>query len=244
MTVGGVTSEIASTNPRVRTFPGAHNLRDLGGLRAAAGQMVRPDRIFRSDYPAFIDVDASTVVELGLRAVVDLRRGTEAGVECVNWSVHGVAYQRWPLTAGRESSWHARYPAYLTHRPETVVGAVLEVMRTSGHGVLFHCAAGKDRTGVVAALLLSVLGVSDADIVEDYVLSAASVEPVLARLVAMELYAEMLAGSEVADQLPRADYMASLLAGLADQGGAEGWLVGHGLPVEALDDFRAELLVG
>lgn len=239
-----VTPETSAPNSRLRAVVGSHNVRDLGGLATGAGRLVRTGRLFRSDYPAFADADASALESLWLRTVVDLRRGTEAAVEQVDWEAYGVDGERWPLSAGRESSWHARYAAYLLHRPETVVGAVSAVMRPEGHAVLFHCAAGKDRTGVVAALLLAVLGVPDIDIVADYLLSAPSVEPVLSRLVGMELYATMLAGSTVQDQEPRVEHMHGLLDWLGAQGGAEAWLLDHGVPKREMARFREAMLEG
>ncbi|WP_182378274.1 tyrosine-protein phosphatase [Nocardioides sp. WS12] len=237
-------SETSLPSPRVLSLEGAHNLRDLGGMSTVSGQIVRPGRIFRSDYPLFADLDPGGMTGLGLRSVVDLRRGSEASRECVDWAGHGVAYHRWPLTAGAADSWHARYPAYLTERPETVVGAVREVMRPAGHAVLFHCAAGKDRTGVLAALLLSVLDVPEASIIEDYVLSASSVEPVLTRLLGIDLYADMLAGGAPGDQDPRPEHMAGFLSWLAEAGGAAAWLARHGVQESELAAFRAAMLEG
>jgi protein-tyrosine phosphatase len=233
-----------TTTPRVRVADGCHNLRDLGGLVTVDGRRVRRGRLFRSDYPGFAEVDERAAAELALATVVDLRRGTEAAVECVDWAARGVAHRRWPLTAGREQLWHARYPAYLSRRPETVVGAVREAMRPEGHPVLVHCAAGKDRTGVIVALLLSVLGVREDDIVEDYMLSAASVEPVLVRLLAMDLYSDMLADSGVEDQRPRAEYLRSLLGWVEEKGGAEEWLMRNGAPEEEITAFRGAVLEG
>lgn len=220
--------------------PGSFNLRDLGGLPSVDGRWVRRGLVYRSDYPGLIAPEL--FADLGLRAVVDLRRGSEVAVECPDWAVHGIDHRRWPLTAGAQDSWHARYTSYLTHRPETVVGAVAEVMRPDGHAVLFHCAAGKDRTGVVAALLLSVLGVPDDAIVDDYLLSAASVERVIGRLVTLEVYAAMLADSSVEDQLPRPEHLRSLLAWLSERGGAEGWLRAQGLDQGVIDGFREAML--
>lgn len=242
--VARVTSQPPPADPRVPTVAGAHNLRDLGGLITSRGDRVRTGRVFRSDYPLFVQADAAAVRRLGLRTVVDLRRGSEAALERPDWEAQGVACERWPLSAGRESSWEARYPSYLLRRPESVVGAVRAVMRPEGHAVLFHCAAGKDRTGVVAALLLSVLGVPRDDIVADHLLSASSVRRVLGRLVEMDLYAAMLAGSSVEDQTPRAEHVEALLDWLEDRGGARAWLLGAGVPAAELTGFRATMLEG
>ena len=228
---------------RVHRLEGSHNVRDLGGLVARDGRLVRRGRIFRSDYPAFADVDDGAAVRaLGLRTVVDLRRGTEAGFECVSWDDHGVHYHRCPLTAGGESSWHARYQAYLTHRPETVVEAVRRVTTPDDHPLLFHCAAGKDRTGVVAALVLSVLGVDAEQIVADYVLTEAALAPILARLAVSGPYVEMLRGASLDDQRPRAEHMQGFLDWLALQGGAVAWLDAHGLRQDHLESFAERML--
>lgn len=230
---------------RVLELAGSHNVRDLGGLLTSDGRLVRRGRIFRSDYPAFAEVDDGAALRaMGLRTVVDLRRGAEADFECVSWQDHGVTYHRCPLAAGAESSWHARYQAYLTHRRETVVEAVRQVMAVDAHPVLFHCAAGKDRTGVVAALVLSVLGVDAEQIVADYVLTEAALERILARLATAGPYAAMLAGSSYDDQVPRAQHMHDFLGWVEERGGAAQWLLENGLPRQRLDDVRRHLLSG
>jgi protein tyrosine/serine phosphatase len=224
---------------RVIPVLGSHNLRDLGGLRTADGALVRSGRVFRSDYPAFADLDGGRpVAALGLATVVDLRRGREAAEECVRWADHGVTHLRCPLVAGAEDSWHARYQAYLTHRPETVVAAVRAVLDPARQPVLFHCAAGKDRTGVLAALLLQVLGVPDEAVIADYVLTADVLEPIMSRLQAIELYAQMLGTSPLEAQRPRAEHMTAFLGWLADQGGVVRWLVEHGVSPAEIDGFR------
>ncbi len=234
---------MSDRDDRVRRLEGAHNVRDLGGLVTADGREVRRGRIFRSDYPGFADVsEGAAVRDLGLRTVVDLRRGAEASLECVSWEDHGVRYVRCPVSAGGESSWRARYASYLTHLPETVVEAVRQVTTVETHPVLFHCAAGKDRTGVVAALVLAVLGVDREVVVADYTLTGAALEPIMQRLMGLPHYAEMLADSSYEDQVPHARNMETLLDWVDEQGGAERWLVDHGLDVEHLTRFRQAML--
>lgn len=230
---------------RARVVPGTHNVRDLGGLTGLAGRRVRSSLVYRGDYPAFEEHEtADAVRSLGLRTVVDLRRGAEAAAECISWDDHGVAYYRCPIVGGSQSSWHSRYQSYLSHRPETVVSAVRHVLDPASHPVLFHCAAGKDRTGVVAALVLSVLGVGDEEIIEDYLLSATAVEAILSRLGGSALYRDELAGSTVESQQPQRAAMQALLAALADQGGGAVWLLDHGLTGAEIRDGRAALLEG
>lgn len=228
---------------RAKVLPGAHNVRDLGGLIGLNGRPIRPGLVYRGDYPAFADHETADAIQaLALQTVVDLRRGTEAAAECVSWDDHGVAYHRCPVVGGSESSWHARYQSYLDTRPETVVSAVRHVLDPGAHPVLFHCAAGKDRTGVVAALVLSALGVEDEDIVEDYLLSAVAVEAILSRLGSSSLYRAELDGATVESQRPQRDAMEAFLAALHDRGGAVEWLVEHGLEQLEVDAARAALL--
>lgn len=229
------------TNDRVLELAGSHNVRDLGGLRTVDGHTVRRGRILRGDYPAYVETDAAWT-GLALRTVVDLRRGAEAAFECVDWAGHGVAYHRFPLSAGGADSWHARYPAYLTHSPDAVVAAVRTVLDPRGHAVLFHCAAGKDRTGVVAAIVLALLGVDRADIVADYLLTDQALADILARLTSMEPYAAVLGPGAHDEQRPRAEYLHALLDHLDAHGGAETWCRTHGLSPEEIARGRESLL--
>lgn len=220
---------------------GSFNLRDLGGLPTPGG-VVRRGMLYRSDFPGFAVSDPETLARLGLRTVVDLRRSAEIEFECVPWADSGIDHLVCALSAGRESSWHAKYPAYLTHRPEAVVDAVRTLMRDRARPALFHCAAGKDRTGVVAALLLDVLGVEDATIVADYVLTDHALADILARLRQAEPYVRMLADSTDEDQRPLAEAMQSFLDWLHQHGGAAAWLTTHGLPAQEIEAFRADLI--
>jgi len=236
---------VLRVSARTRRLVGSYNVRDLGGLPTGDGRAVRAGAVFRSDYPAFAEQQEGAVVrELGLRTVVDLRRRSEAEFECVAWAEHGVDHHRSPLVAGEHSSWGERYVAYLRERPETVVEAVRRVLDPTGHPVLFHCAAGKDRTGVVAALVLSVLGVPGVEITADHELSAPSVDAVIARLRAGGgPYVEVLGRAGMGDQTPRAEHMAAFLAWLDGQGGAERWLLEHGLEDDVVGRGRAALVV-
>ena len=92
-----------------------------------------------------------------------------------------------------------------------------------------HCAAGKDRTGVVVALALAVAGVAHDDIVADYALTAEVIDAIVAKLAACPTYAEDMEKRDVASHTPRAETMDRVLALLdARWGGPVGWLTAHG----------------
>jgi protein-tyrosine phosphatase len=230
---------------RVLRLQGLLNLRDLGGLPTLDGRRVRRGVLFRSDYPALVgDSEVSrAVTRLGLRAVVDLRARREAEFECVAWSDYGVDYHQCPISSGG-SSWHAGYHLYLTHRPETVASALRVLLQPGLGPALFHCAAGKDRTGTVAALLLSALGVADTEVVADYVLSAGSVAGVLARLEGAAPYLKVLEGETAHTQRPRGESMQAFLDWLSVAGGAQAWLLDHGIERAVLEEAQAGLLEG
>lgn len=223
------------------SLPGSLNLRDLGGVRTHDGAIVRSGRLYRSEFPAFL-TRGPAADELGLRTVLDLRRTVEAGAESIDAAAIGVDYHRCPLVAGKADSWHAKYPSYLHNAPDRLVAAVRIAVDPDRHPVLFHCAAGKDRTGVLAALLLGLLDVPRDQIVADYTATEQAVVRILARLQGIEYYRTLLNGDTVADQWPAAANIESLLDWLDARGGTQQWLLDHGLPGELIVSFREAML--
>jgi protein tyrosine/serine phosphatase len=101
--------------------------------------------------------------------------------------------------------------------------------------VLVHCAAGKDRTGVVVALALAAVGVERAAIVEDYVLTGDRIVEIMSRLRASSTYAADLEGVTDESRKPRAEFIERVLEVLDERdGGPEGWLASHGFDPAAL----------
>jgi protein tyrosine/serine phosphatase len=134
------------------------------------------------------------------------------------------------------------YLGYLSDRPGAVVGA-LRALAAGGPGAaVVHCAAGKDRTGVVCALALAVAGVGSDEIVADYALTAEVIDAVVTRLAASPTYAEDMDRRDAASHTPRAETMERVLA-LLDQrwGGPLGWLAEHGFGPGDQAALRARL---
>lgn len=162
------------------------NFRDLGGIRVGDG-VVRRDKVWRSDDVSLIPADqAEELVAAGLVAVLDLRAPDEARFTGRGTlAAHGVAYHHLPLTeqmavpeaiaqmlrAASPAEVGAWYSEIVVERPHAFVRG-LEVFAAADGAVLFHCAAGKDRTGIFAAVLLEALGAEPEDIVADYVRTA------------------------------------------------------------------------
>jgi protein-tyrosine phosphatase len=102
------------------------------------------------------------------------------------------------------------YFSYLIDRPDSVLAALRAVAYAPG-AALVHCAAGKDRTGTVVALALTVAGVEREAVVADYVASSERVEQVVARLTASSTYADNLRGRPISSHLSRPEAMIAFL---------------------------------
>jgi hypothetical protein len=136
----------------------------------------------------------------------------------------------------------AIYLGYLAQRPDSGVAALRLIASSSG-ATIVHCAAGKDRTGVITALTLAELGVDREAIIDDYAMSAERIEPIFARLRASPTYAEDLVGASIDRHRPRPETMRDLLDGLDDlHGGAGAWLRAHGWSEADAAALRTHLL--
>jgi protein tyrosine/serine phosphatase len=189
-------------------------------------------------------VDVGRLVdELGVRVVVDLRTGEEVELEGPGPLVHderveirhrSLYPEKGKLTDVMISKADGENPAvqyylrYLADRPDSVVGALEDV--ASGPGpVVVHCAAGKDRTGVVVAMALAAIGVDRQAIVDDYVLTGERIVEIMRRLRASSTYAADLAGVTDESRKPQAAFIERVLEVLDERdGGPVEWLRGHG----------------
>jgi protein-tyrosine phosphatase len=237
---------------------GAPNARDVGGLPVKAGGVVTPHRLLRSDHLQDLTPrDVRTLVDdYELRAVLDVRTAAEVKASGPTRlaAEASVAYLNASLfleedTAGVEVldtdagptvlPWHNRAPgergsaadiylAYLTDRPESVIAALRLIANTEGAAIV-HCAAGKDRTGVIVALALDAVGVPRTAIVDEYARTADRLTEMLLHLASSPLYAD---GTDINDPDRHAPQPATLREFLRrlddDFGGSAAWLTSHG----------------
>src|SRR4051794_36819389 len=212
---------------------GAANVRDLGGVPG-----IRPRVLLRSDnLQGVTEADVARLHELGLRVVVDLRTAEEVRLEGPGPLVGRVEIRHRDLypesgertdivinTRDGDDPAVAYYLAYLQHRPDSILAALEDIAGADG-AVVVHCAAGKDRTGVVVALALSAAGVARSAILDDYLATADRIVPIMKRLRASETYREELAPYTDESRKPRRVTMERVLETLDEEyGGPVGWL--------------------
>lgn len=240
-------------NSRFIPLQGCINFRDLGGYSAGNGQTVKWRRLFRSDAvhsmtPQDIDFVYNT---LGVVTLIDLRDAAEVRRDGGNGALPSSArYHHLPFLAehGITPFSPSEDPAdrlagiylWILANSGALVAGALNTLAQEGHlPAVFHCTAGKDRTGVLAALILGILGVDDQQIMADYDLTNQTMDRLYQRLRAIPGN-EMRPRSSFEAQ-PKA--MEEFLNTLRDDyGGAESYAKAKGLPQAAIDQLRASLL--
>lgn len=222
------------------------NLRDLGTVHPR----LRHGVLLRSDAPHPGDVHAEYQVSWPPRTVVDLRGVDETGTphplgdlaQVVELPILGAAVEDYSTLPPLDVVYAGMLQA---PRSGQLVKAV-EAVATAPTPVLVHCAAGKDRTGVVVAVVLRLLGIEHDAIVADYVLTELAMDGILAR---WQRRMEIL---ELASELPEVpgDHVRALPATMRTfldrldgrEGGAEGWFVASGGALDTLAALRERLL--
>lgn len=182
---------------RAVALDGCVNFRDLGGYETRDGRRLRWRHLFRADgLNRLSEADRGVLVGLGVATVIDLRTVDEAAtrgrfpveevpVRYLDLPLMDVVPGSEDLPSWREASYvAARYVDMVSTGSPVLTRAIDSLAEADSLPAIFHCSAGKDRTGVLAALILAFLGVPDDTIVEDYTLSAAAMERLLERLTA------------------------------------------------------------
>jgi protein-tyrosine phosphatase len=190
---------MAEQYSRQMTFDSIRNFRDLGGYRTRQGRSVVWRRLFRSSDLRNMTRGDFTILreEIGLTSVIDLRSNfeierqglgliAEAGIRYYNVSFIADGGDREANERRyKECSNMGEFYLQLVRQKEfgkRIIEALEVIAEPKNHPLVFHCAIGKDRTGILAAILLSVLDVADEDIIQDYSLSTPYMEELLASI--------------------------------------------------------------
>ncbi len=230
------------------------NLRDLGGLPTQDGRRTRPGVLYRSDAPRHGDRLPVFDREWPPRTVVDLRSpverdGSPHPLESAVTDVRVIpllgdvdpAHPTSEIVVALAGGLSTMYRAIV----ERTGSRVVEILHLAAHApgpLLVHCAAGKDRTGLVVAVLLRAVGVEPDAILADYAATAANMAEVLRRLGNNPL----LPGAGMgAPDLTTTSISAveQVLAVIDDHpGGLSGWFAANGAHPDAVPTWRARLL--
>jgi protein-tyrosine phosphatase len=239
---------------------------------AVNARSVVPGVLLRSDnLQALSDSDVRVLLDQqALEAVMDLRSDVEVQLEgpgplMQEPKVRVEHHSLYPESAGSTSvidravaPWGSNDPAwppdeppavrsymtYLVRRPDSVVASIRAIARADG-AVLVHCAAGKDRTGVVVALALDAAGVDRELIADDYLASSLRIEAIVGRLVASPTYRDHMDASDIQRHAPVAGTIERVLELVDDCfGGSSSWLSANGLSDEDLLSLRRRLASG
>jgi protein-tyrosine phosphatase len=175
-------------------WDGCCNVRDLGGLRTADGHRTRRGAVVRADALDRLSAAGWSALHAhGIRTVIDLRNDHErapdaaprpAGITTVHAPLDGVEdtefWERW--AGGPQFGTPLYYRPFLDRFPQRAAGVIVAVARAGPGGVVVHCGIGRDRTGLIAMLLLALVGVAPEDVAADYELSRDRVRTLLGRL--------------------------------------------------------------
>ncbi|OAS16785.1 tyrosine-protein phosphatase [Paenibacillus oryzisoli] len=235
---------------RVLQVEGAYNLRDLGGYKTKDGRMTRWGIFFRADgLHKLSTLSQQELVDRGVRTIIDLRNAHELEekknvfADSQQVSYHNVSLINPATSSLTQIRNLGDLYINLLQTSQAQLLRVFTLLAEGGiYGSLFHCAAGKDRTGVVSALLLDLGNVPHETILEDYVLTNACISPILEELrkgkpanVPDDMYESFL-GCDPA-------YMVSLLSHLELRyGNAEHYLRTIGLSEGQILTLKEQLL--
>lgn len=232
--------------PRWIALEGAVNARAV-----VPGALLRADNLqslTAQDVRVLVENEAVEVV-LDLRTDVEVKLEgpgpltAELAVRIEHRSLHPDSGENTDLAGDTVKPWRSfdlggwpdeppivrAYMSYLRHRPDSVVGSVRAIARAQG-AALVHCAAGKDRTGVVVAVALDAAGIDRDTIVEDYLATAERIDAIVARLASSPTYRAELQGHDPQRQAPLRGTMERFLHLVDDHfGGSLAWLSRHGL---------------
>lgn len=238
-------------------FTGAFNFRDLGGYRARAGQTVRWRTLYRADaLHRLPDDELDHLAVMGVRTVLDLRTNHEVERGRIQADHLGIVHLHLPLLvsvwkqedldseAAPELVLGRRYTEMLDAGAPAIAQALRTLADPAQVPAVFHCAAGKDRTGVLAALVLALLGVDEDTILGDYALTTDAMHQILARYRAENPRPD---NAMVEQPTP---YMAAPPGAMAyfldhvrrEHGSMIGYVRSIGVELEVVEDLNANLL--
>jgi protein-tyrosine phosphatase len=241
-------------------FEAILNFRDLGGYKARGGRAIAWRRIYRSgEMHLATDNDISCLKdEIKLKTIIDLRSANRQEITGVGrLSEIGVNFHSLPFSMVMEGNIAQKMLAGFSNTAELylfrinskeyrkhIIDALEIIASLENHPLVFHCNAGKDRSGILAAILLGVLGVADEDIINDYALTALTLKKFIERwdndLLTADIHKNLPAFHKDATPKEMTQFLAALRK---EYGSAEGYLKENGADASLVKRLEKALLV-
>ncbi len=236
------------------SLEGCLNFRDLGGYPTIDGRSVRSGLLFRSDALHHLTPADVTLVRdrlrigdvIDLRSTAELRADGQGPLAAEPIRFHHVPLFDGDMGAGRaEAAAHTLADRYvlLAEFARDAMARVVGLLADAPGPAVYHCAAGKDRTGVVSAVVLGLLAVEDEVIVADYATTRENLDAIIERLLATRGYRTMLAALPPDTLHAEPETMRTLLARIRERyGSMRGYALAAGVSEEALARLRRRLV--
>lgn len=176
-------------------LPGCLNLREIGGYQTSEGKQIKWRNLLRSDSLHNLPVSSQQqLIDYGVRTIIDLRSPSEVSSQEYTFSqISEIDYFNLPLVADRSQIESIKQKTLLEHncffleKHSSAIKEILETIASQPTAVVIHCAAGKDRTGIIIALLLAIADVPVETIAEDYKLSDRYLAPLYSQIRALAI---------------------------------------------------------
>lgn len=235
-----------------------YNAREVGGYPTQQGGQIAWRVLVRTDNLSRLTAGGrAALIDYGVRAIIDLRDPSELTMEPHFFTTatdpgKAPVYYNVPLIHLADEAWQKKvahdpttpdfYCLTLDHFKSQVAAIMRTFLATSEGSVLVHCHAGKDRTGLVVALLLAVAGVPEEIIAEDYALSNHYLQPWYQQLFTAQAHDPAKQAQLNADFATFAEYMLTVFAYLSQQyGGVQPYLLATGLTAQEIAQIRQRL---
>ena len=233
---------------RKLTVNGLNNARDLGGLKVSPQNLTNFQVVVRGESPQLITQEGKSAFDnYNITDVVDLRSNIESKSLGYGFAgdlkIHNAPMVKDSSFIANEGVKRGRKHEYLNYLNEgkNSFKVLIDAINQSVGAVYLHCAVGKDRTGVVTSMLLLALGVSEDDIVRDYLYSKQSVRRILPALANNSVYDDF-AKPNWEYQTPKADDIAFVMDSIGGKAGAMAFLSSCNISERKLNTFQHKFL--
>ena len=243
---------------RVVSIDGLNNVRDLGGLVAKSGREFQRRVILRGESPQFATKEgAAKLIEYGVSDIVDLRTSIEVKSEgyghlaekCPeNVEIHHfpiIMDSQWKVDlvgSGKKEERYVSFLKWLDSGGDTSLVKILNLIASAKGATYIHCAAGKDRTGMVASILYDLAEVEYCCIEYDYLMTNKNVMGVLNRLGQSDTYQRDLKNPNIHAQLTRTGEITEFLEKLKERSAITPWLLSIGMSIDTLNSLKKRLV--